>query len=47
MLFDNPLTLQEESGLKLALWVRWGAMVGLEAREQVRSRFFSLTLIGR
>ncbi|MGT0055320.1 hypothetical protein V5H64_00345 [Helicobacter pylori] len=26
MLFDNPLTLQEESGLKLALWVRWGAM---------------------
>ncbi|WP_212884415.1 hypothetical protein [Helicobacter pylori] len=22
----TPLTLQEESGLKLALWVRWGAM---------------------
>ncbi|EJB26198.1 hypothetical protein HPCPY6271_0717 [Helicobacter pylori CPY6271] len=36
LLFDNPLTLQEESGLKLALWV-----VGLEAREQARSRFFN------
>ncbi|WP_268206189.1 hypothetical protein [Helicobacter pylori] len=23
LLFDNPLTLQEESGLKLALWGRW------------------------
>ncbi|WP_231192242.1 hypothetical protein [Helicobacter pylori] len=29
------------------IWVRWGAMVGLEAREQARSRFFSLTLSGR
>ncbi|ADO03365.1 hypothetical protein HPCU_00895 [Helicobacter pylori Cuz20] len=34
----TPLTLQEESGLKLALWVD---MVGLEAREQARSRFFN------
>ncbi|EPZ67165.1 hypothetical protein N199_03460 [Helicobacter pylori UM038] len=40
----TPLTFQEESGFETNFM---GAMVGLEAREQVRSRFFSLTLSGR
>ncbi len=40
----TPLTLQERFETSF-IWVRWGAMVGLEAREQVHSRFFSLTLI--